>query len=99
MNKHNAKDYLPLVQALAAGRTIEYCHYDGGWRVLDCIDFTIHANRYRIKPVKGWYRVALMKDAPNVVWTHTVDSDADEFEAQGLVRFDRWLTDRIEYEV
>lgn len=51
MNKDNAKDYLPLVQALAEGKVIQM--YSGGvWRDLDpeaemFIDDRI---TYRIKP-------------------------------------------------
>lgn len=55
MNKYNAKDYLPLVQALADGKTIQAKYpvsmdsFD--WR--DCkgdIPFHGHASNYRIKP-------------------------------------------------
>lgn len=55
MNKDNAKDYLPLVQALADGKTIQAKCQVGmdqfGWR--DCEgDTSFHglAENYRIKP-------------------------------------------------
>lgn len=49
MNKDNAKDYLPLVQALAAGKVIQIKEAGGGWA--DCNPtFTINAENYRIKP-------------------------------------------------
>lgn len=51
MNKDNAKDYLPLVQAVADGKTIQ-SHVDGG-RWMDHngeVNFTLPPCRYRIKP-------------------------------------------------
>lgn len=55
MNKENAKDYLPLVQALAEGKDIQ-CRYkerDGtlGWRSVGAgCDFLLSPDNYRIKP-------------------------------------------------
>jgi len=48
MNKDNAKDYLPLVQALADGKTLQYYHTDQVW--IDCneISFADDPNYYRI---------------------------------------------------
>lgn len=53
MNKGNAKYYLPLVQALADGKTIQGYHSnDNGWIDYDGrIVFSEPANEYRIKPV------------------------------------------------
>lgn len=50
MNKDTARDYLPLVQALAEGKTIQYRNDSNEW--VDCEDpaFYQHASRYRIKP-------------------------------------------------
>ena len=51
MNKNNAKDFLPLVQALADGKTIQF--YTGSWVDLSSVDetsFTLPPERYRIKP-------------------------------------------------
>lgn len=56
MNKDNAKDYLPLVQALAEGKSIQlaaYFHYTGevgGWVDVDELDTKVCATAYRIKP-------------------------------------------------
>ena len=51
MNAQNAKDYLPLVQAMAEGKTIqessERSHY---WSDGEDLVFDLPANRYRIKP-------------------------------------------------
>lgn len=51
MNKDNAKDYLPLVQALADGKVIQgYFHLDEKWRDLVEMRFDADASDYRIKP-------------------------------------------------
>lgn len=49
MNKDNAKDFLPLVQALADGKEIQIKGADGNWK--DCNPtFSVPADNYRIKP-------------------------------------------------
>ena len=51
MNKNNAKDFLPMVQALADGKTIQF--YTGSWVDLSSEDetsFALPLERYRIKP-------------------------------------------------
>lgn len=42
MNKDNAKDYLPLVQALADGKVIQGKFLDG-WRDLNVVSFDMDA--------------------------------------------------------
>lgn len=49
MNKETARDYLPLVQALAEGRVIQIVT-KGGWKELANYDFTSPVEHYRIKP-------------------------------------------------
>lgn len=102
MNKHNAKDYLPFVQALAEGKTLQFRAFPDQWHdMADGMLFeSLDPDRWRIKPdpVKGWYRVALMGEGITY-WTLPIDSDSEEERAPGLRYFIRWLTDRIEYEV
>lgn len=50
MNKKNAKDYLPLVQALADGKVIQMICSDGTYEDLADPCFIGDAIRYRIKP-------------------------------------------------
>lgn len=51
MNKDNAKDYLPLVQALAEGKVIQVTMDAGrSWKDVDSTDFAMSPNWYRIKP-------------------------------------------------
>ncbi len=49
MNASNAKDYLPLVQALAEGEVIQMLA-GGEWADMEDIDFVMPPCRYRIKP-------------------------------------------------
>ncbi len=53
MNKNNAKDYLPLVQALAEGKTIQWMPGDSAmckWEDRVEMDFSQPPFAYRIKP-------------------------------------------------
>lgn len=61
MNKDNAKDYLPLVQALAEGKVIQVLSA-GEWRDVECLTtLSRHANQYRIKP------------EPREIWVNRLD--------------------------
>ena len=50
MDKNNAKDFLPLVQALAEGKTIQYRKLSGEWIDAPTPPFHSHPDLYRIKP-------------------------------------------------
>lgn len=50
MNKSNARDYLPLVQALAEGKVIQMLEGHGYWVDMVEISSDIPASLYRIKP-------------------------------------------------
>ena len=51
MNKHNAKDYLPLMQALSEGKTIQIdVSGSNSWSDVNNTDFAFSPNYYRIKP-------------------------------------------------
>lgn len=51
MNASNAKDYLPLVQALADGRVIQARMFScDPWKDCSRPDFTMDPSNYRIKP-------------------------------------------------
>ena len=62
MNHSNAKQFLPLVQAMADGKIIQYKNsVRNTWDDMECdgeISFAFPPDRYRIKPeitqVKGW---------------------------------------------
>lgn len=50
MNRDNARDYLPLVQALAEGKVIQMLEGHGYWVDMVEISSDIPASLYRIKP-------------------------------------------------
>lgn len=100
MNKEQAKAWLPLIQAVAEGKTLQgkYCDmwYDAGGD-----SFNKDASLYRIKPEpkKQWYRVGICKNLAGNVVTFLFQNDALEFGFENSPGFIRWLTDRIEYEL
>ncbi len=49
MNKDNAKDFLPLVQALSERKVIQL-YYDNTWHDHENIKFDSSPDKYRIKP-------------------------------------------------
>ena len=57
MNKDNAKDFLPLVKALAEGRVIQFKSDDAGWvDAAPDIGWTMRPSAYRIKPEpREWF--------------------------------------------
>lgn len=60
MNKDNAKEFLPLVQALIDGKTIQYYSHEAAqWKDMTAVNFIYDSARYRIKPErikkKMWY--------------------------------------------
>ena len=57
MTKETAKEYLPLVQALAEGKTIQQ-NCAGGWYDMQSPTFIEHPSEYRIKPEpRRWWLV------------------------------------------
>ena len=109
MNKENAKEYLPLVQALAEGKTIQSGQIGGSdrhWVDNLNVEFSNPPAFYRIKPEpkKDWARLALLKDEKEY-FSGRAYKDMGESEDEiikGLedlycAHFIRWLTDRIEY--
>lgn len=100
MNKENAAQYLPLVQALADGKTIQVNHAFGEW--IDCFEVKLagEPENYRIKPEprKSWYRVAEFGDHGKV-WVITCCEGFPESEASRGEFFKRWLTDKIYFDV
>jgi hypothetical protein len=64
MNKENAHLYLPLVQALADGKTIQVKH-NGIWNDCVRVDFNAEPKYYRIKPEPRTWKV----------WAHGNDKD------------------------
>ena len=49
MNKDNAAQFLPLVKALAEGKTIQFCVMGNQWEDVKSVGFNYDPKRYRIK--------------------------------------------------
>lgn len=109
MDKETAKYYLPLVKALAEGKTIQVRKSDIAeveeWVDVYAPEFKLSPDHYRIKPQpkKNWYRVALMRDGDTFT-TFTCENDGpsdnvSNLESNVAMDFVCWLTDRIEYEI
>ena len=52
MNRQQAKDLLPIIQAFAEGKTVQMIDKNGEWINCSCINFEFNSspNSYRIKP-------------------------------------------------
>ena len=103
MNQSQAKEWLPLIQALAEGKTIQaniQTDDNPKWETVSKLNFSFHVDAYRIKPEpkKAWYRVALLKDGGGY-WTKAIGCEDYHFLDDKGVTFIHWLTDRIEYEL
>ena len=49
MTREEAKDLLPIIQAWAEGKNIQFLS-DGEWHDINQADFTCYPDKYRIKP-------------------------------------------------
>lgn len=61
MNKNNAHLYLPFVQALVDGKTLQLLE-NGEWVDLPAVSFTQNPKNYRIKPEPRKWKVWLVDD-------------------------------------
>ena len=51
MTREEAKEYLPIIQAFAEGKTIQYLDDRGFWNdIKTCVSFDYNISCYRIKP-------------------------------------------------
>lgn len=104
MDKSNAHLFLPLVVAMAEGKTIQVNHSlreGGNWVDSDCVYFNSLPKYYRIKPEieTAWYRVAEYHwngKEKRVALASTVEEEKSYSECKTFIR---WLTERITYEV
>ena len=49
MTREEAKELMPIIQAWAAGKNIQFLS-DGEWHDINQADFTCYPDKYRIKP-------------------------------------------------
>jgi len=101
MNKDNARDYLPLVQALAEGKTIEFLNSNAQWEDCEYPSFNQMPVRYRIKPEpkKIHLNIAFHKDKSGY-WCRLVTGNTvtDLARVEQSDSFVKWL-DHLEYEL
>jgi hypothetical protein len=64
MNAENAHEYLPLVQAIADGKTIQVLGKDGNW--YDSPLLNTPPSRYRIKPEPRTFEMWVHKTAVDI---------------------------------
>ena len=50
ITREEAKEFLPIIQAFAEGKTIQVQENEGYWRDADVLHFNYNTCRYRIKP-------------------------------------------------
>lgn len=92
MNKDNAKEFLPLVQALAEGKTLQYySHSAAQWKDMAAVNFIYERARYRVKPErikkKMWY-----KERHNMMYEEAYAANKLYWEEQG------WRLVEIEFD-
>lgn len=81
MNKDNAKDYLPIVQALADGKTIQ-CRYqiEDDWYEESEINFNWPLECYRIKPEPRTFEMWLSPSSGAMFPFATFPNDQHDME-------------------
>ena len=76
MNQQNAREYMPLVQALANGLTIQEDFF-GEWSDLsDEISFNMKPEFYRIKPEPRTFEIVRSKLSGDIYSAKTYDGSA-----------------------
>jgi hypothetical protein len=90
MNKHNAKKFLPIIQALADGEEIECkCIYTKTWKKQENICFDEEPESYRIKPEPRTFKLYIIDtaDGKTVMTTHpTFDSRWKQITVQEVLQ-------------
>lgn len=74
MNKENAHEYLPLVQAIADGQTVQVQGGDGNWYNSKLINTP--PSRYRIKPEPRTFEIVRSKLSGDIYSAETYDGSA-----------------------
>ena len=87
MNAKNAHEYLPLVQALADGKTIQVLGKDGNW--YDSRLINTPPSRYRIKPEPRTFKLYSIDTVygETIITTHpTYDTRWKQITVQEVLR-------------
>lgn len=73
MNRQQAKELLPIIQAFAEGKTIQYSYGDADWIDISpdgAIDFSDYPSNYRIKPEPKYRPFKSQKECWNEMLKH-----------------------------
>lgn len=94
MTKENAKDYLPLVQALAEGKVIQYFNaYDDAWIDISDPYFNDDIKNYRIKLDELWYVVKHTNGQLGIVDNDRMETVDYLYSAIKKEDCERWIAD------
>ena len=89
MNKHNAKKFLPIIQALADGEEIECkCIYTKTWKKQENICFDEEPESYRIREPRTFTLYVIeLTNGETVMTTHpTFDSRWKHITVQEVIK-------------
>jgi len=89
MNKENAHKYLPLVQALADGKTIQHKWLDNHWIDIDdhkIIYFHEPSHYYRIKPEPRTFKIYVNKYTNQIHNQNYGDPDWEQINVQEVLK-------------
>ena len=73
MNRQQAKKLLPIIQAYAEGKTIQYSYIGTGWIDVSTdggVDFSDNPSKYRIKPESKYRPFANKEECWNEMLKH-----------------------------
>lgn len=76
MNKDNAHEYLPLVQALANGLTIQEDMGKDGWKDFEELHFDMRPEYFRIKPEPRTFKIVRSKFTGDIYSAETYDGSS-----------------------
>lgn len=102
MNRDQAKQFIPILQAFADGKTIEYySEVDEQWKPLSNPIFSYMPERYRIKPetIKIEHRRYLYKYHGYLIGVCDSRAKAEEISTSpGFIRWidPDWITGEVE---
>jgi hypothetical protein len=87
MNKKNAKDYLPFVQAMADGKTIQWKSDEGFWSDIDEIEFCMYDDPecYRIKTKPRTFVIYINKHTHQICHQNRSDSNWERIKVQEVL--------------
>ena len=99
MTREEAKELLPIIQAWAEGKNIQFLS-DGEWHDINQADFTCYPDKYRIKPEPKYRPFKTNEECWNEMQKHqpfgwVKSKDKDYFHLIGLVQCENNLKDVV----